>query len=200
MKRADRDILIYRAPWKVALSANKMMLLAAVIISFVAMAEKRRRKQRKKSKRFKNSLLNEFRQEVLIGIFFLLGIFLVVEDLDIKVAVYHGIISAFQWVVQLFNRMVQGIMDIFQTVEGSDIVGYLLILMAITLFSLRVRNKAIDRYNELIVCPECGSDLHMVHRNWFQRLIGKLFFMKIRRYHCKSCEFDGLRLRSSKSR
>lgn len=163
------------------------------------MAE-RRRKQRKKSKRFKDSLLNAFRQEVLIGFLFILGIFLVVEDMEIKVFIYHSIVSGFQWIVRLFNSMVQGVIDIFQTFEGSDIVGYLLITIAFLLYGNRIRTKAIERYHELTECPECGSELHMVHRNWFQRAFGKVFFLKIRRYRCKSCEFDGLRLRSSKSR
>lgn len=159
-----------------------------------------RHRHRRKSKRFKNSFFGAFKQEFLIGILFLLGVFLLVEDLEIKEAIYNGILNFFRWISESFSSLVEKILEVIQSFEGSDIVGNLLIIMAIVLFIIRIRSKAIERYGELSRCPECDAELVRVHRNAFQRLTGDLFRLKIQRYRCKSCDFDGLRIRSLRSR
>lgn len=163
------------------------------------MPEKKRRR-RSKSKRFKTSLLAAFRQEVIIGVLFLLGVFLIVEDMEIKVTVYHFLVGLVQGIANLFNAMLQGIIDFFREFESSDIVGYILIFIAFVLYGNRIRNRTIERYSELPECPECGSELNRVHRNSFQKSVGTVLRVKIRRYRCKSCDFDGLRIRRMQSR
>jgi hypothetical protein len=160
----------------------------------------RKRKEKKSSKRFNNSVFNAFKQEFFIGFLFILGVFLLVEDMDIKIFVYNFIVSSAKNIVSFFNAIVGAILEFFRTFESSDIVGYILIASAFFLFIIRIRNKAIMRYTELDVCPDCGSELHRVHRNSFQKTVGVLLRLKVSRYSCKSCDFDGLRLRPIKSR
>ncbi len=160
--------------------------------------EKQRR--RKRSKRFEKSLVRAFSVEIMIGLIFLFGVFLLFEDMEIKTTVFHGIVSFFQWTTNGFSSLLGAILGTADAFETSDIVGTTLIIIAFLLLTYRVRQKAILRFHELSECPDCGCDLIHVHRNNLQKLAGWMFLLKIRRYSCKECDFEGLRMRSKKSR
>ncbi|MCF6237519.1 MAG: hypothetical protein L3J79_01680 [Candidatus Marinimicrobia bacterium] len=156
--------------------------------------------RKRSSKRHERSLLREFSLEIFIGILFLFGAFLLYEDMEIKSAVFQGLISFRQGVSSIFSGLVKSFVDTVDAFESSDIVGTILILMSFVLLAHRARQKALIRYGELAVCPECGDDLTQVHRNTLQKLTGRIFRLKIRRYNCKSCDYDGLRIRRLGSR
>ncbi|NQV29643.1 MAG: transposase family protein [Candidatus Marinimicrobia bacterium] len=158
------------------------------------------KRHRKKSSRHEKSLIREFRIEILIGVLFLIGVFLLFEQMEIKSVVFKGIVSFFQSITQGFSDFLGSLLEATDLFETSDIVGSILILLALLLLLFRVRQKAIVRFYELTECPECGSDLLHVHRNQFQRVFGFIFRLKIRRYQCKNCEYDGVRMRAMKSR
>ena len=158
------------------------------------------KRRRKKSIRHEKSLISEFRFEILIGILFLFGVFLLFEQMEIKSIVFKGIVSFFQSITQGFSDFLGTLLETTDLFETSDIVGSLLILIAFLLLTYRVRQKSIIRYYELTTCPECGGNLVHVHRNQLQRITGFIFRLKIRRYQCKQCDFDGLRMRAMKSR
>ena len=157
-------------------------------------------KRRRTTKRHEKSIFREFSVEIIIGIIFLFGVFLLFEQMEVKTYVFQAIVGMFQAVTQAFSRLVSAILGTADIFETSDIVGALLILVAFFLLSFRVRQKAIIRLHDLDECPECGGDLIHVHRTVIQRIASKLFRLKIRRYQCKSCDFQGLRMRALKSR
>ena len=156
--------------------------------------------RRRRSKRHEKSIIREFSIEVIIGVIFLFGVFLLFEEMEIKTYVFHGIVTFFQPITQGFSRLLGFILGTAEEFETSDIVGTMLILIAFMLLTYRVRQKAIIRFHDLDACPDCGGDLQHVHRNLIQRIASSLFLIKIRRYHCKSCDFDGLRMRAKQSR
>ncbi|NQV50919.1 MAG: hypothetical protein HQ507_10490 [Candidatus Marinimicrobia bacterium] len=49
-------------------------------------------RKRRKSKRHDKSVIREFRVEILIGILFLFGVFLLFEQMEIKTIVFKGIV------------------------------------------------------------------------------------------------------------
>lgn len=154
----------------------------------------------RKSKRHEKSIVREFSMEIFIGFIFLIGVFLLFEKMEIKSYVFNGIVSFFQAITRAFSDFLGTILGATEIFETSDIVGTILIMVAFFMLSFRVRQKAILRFHELSVCPDCGGDLIHIHRTIIQRIASKLFFLKIRRYQCKSCGFQGLRMRAVKSR
>ncbi|MCF7923317.1 MAG: transposase family protein [Candidatus Marinimicrobia bacterium] len=156
--------------------------------------------RRRKSKRHQKSIIREFSMEIFIGVLFLFGVFLLFEQMEIKSYMFNGIVSFFQAITHAFSQFFGSILGAAEIFETSDIVGTLLIVVAFFLFTFRVRQKAILRFHELSACPECGGDLLHIHRTLIQRIASRIFFLKIRRYQCKSCEFQGLRMRAVKSR
>jgi predicted RNA-binding Zn-ribbon protein involved in translation (DUF1610 family) len=51
-----------------------------------------------------------------------------------------------------------------------------------------------------MTCPNCGSDIHRVHRHTADRIAN--WFVPVRRYRCwnKECEWSGLRVVGSARR
>jgi len=157
-------------------------------------------KRRRKTKRHEKSIFREFSIEIIIGVIFLFGVFLLFERMEIKSYVFHGIVGTLKSITDAFSDMLGSILGIADVFETSDIVGVSLIIIAFLLLTVRVRQKAIIRYHDLDECPECSGDLMHIHRNMPQRMFSKIFLLKIRRYKCKSCDFEGFRMRASKSR
>ncbi|MBT3228278.1 MAG: hypothetical protein HOG76_03230 [Candidatus Marinimicrobia bacterium] len=156
-------------------------------------------RRRKKSKRFERSIIREFSAEIMIGIIFFFGIFLLYEEMEIKTYVFEGVVSDFQYITHGISHFMSTLLGRAEEYETSDIVGSTLIFIAFNLLISRIRQKSILILSELTECPECGDDLVLVHRNVFQRIYGFVFRVKIRRFHCQSCDYDGLRVRSPKS-
>lgn len=156
-------------------------------------------RRRKKSKHFERSIIREFSAEIMIGIIFFFGIFLLYEEMEIKTYVFEGVVSDFQYITHGISHFMSTLLGRAEEYETSDIVGSTLIFIAFNLLISRIRQKSILILSELTECPECGDDLVLVHRNVFQRIYGFVFRVKIRRFHCQSCDYDGLRVRSPKS-
>ena len=156
-------------------------------------------RRRKKSKRFERSIIREFSAEIMIGIIFFFGIFLLYEEMEIKTYVFEGVVSGFQYITHGISHFMSTLLGRAEEYETSDIVGSTLIFIAFNLLISRIRQKSILILSELTECPECGDDLVLVQRNVFQRIYGFVFRVKIRRFHCQSCDYDGLRVRSPKS-
>ncbi|MBT3826176.1 MAG: hypothetical protein HOD43_07760 [Candidatus Marinimicrobia bacterium] len=135
----------------------------------------------------------------MIGIIFFFGIFLLYEEMEIKTYVFEGVVSDFQYITHGISHFMSTLLGRAEEYETSDIVGSTLIFIAFNLLISRIRQKSILILSELTECPECGDDLVLVHRNVFQRIYGFVFRVKIRRFHCQSCDYDGLRVRSPKS-
>ena len=163
------------------------------------MTEKRR-KHRRRSKRHERSFLNHFWFEILIAFLFLFGVFLLFEDMELKSMIFHGVLGIFRGISNAFSSFLSAILGGLTVIETSDIVGTILIIIALILLAFRARQKAIERYGELTSCPECNGDLIHIHRNRLQRITSTLLRLKIRRYRCKECSFEGLRIRSKNAR
>lgn len=158
------------------------------------------KKRRRKTRRHEKSIFREFSVEIFIGIMFLFGVFLLFERMEIKSYVFNGIVGLFKTVTTSFSNAISSVLGLTEVFETSDIVGVALIVIAFLLLTVRVRQKTIIRYHDLDSCPECEEDLIHIHRNPLQRLASKIFFLKIRRYKCKSCDFEGFRIRAARTR
>ncbi len=151
-----------------------------------------RKKQHKT--RHEKSLWKEFQSEIFIAFLFLLGVFLIVEKLEIKQTVFHSLRAMIQWAAREISTTARFIATLLAEVETSDIVGIILIFAALFLMVGRLRRKVIRRYEHLYSCPRCGNDLRRIHRSPFQKVMQVLFFVRIKHYTCKKCDFRGVQV------
>ncbi|HJM96343.1 MAG TPA: hypothetical protein QF698_09735 [Candidatus Marinimicrobia bacterium] len=153
------------------------------------------RKGIKKHKR-QGSFISEYNYEITIVVLIALGIFLLVEDLEIKHYMYLGL----RWFLFSIGDIIKGIRDNIilllekDLFELSDLVGISLILFALYLAAKRWRDREIERYSELSICPKCGGKLQRVQRTPKQKIISFFYVAQVKNYSCRECEFKGIKM------
>jgi hypothetical protein len=142
--------------------------------------------------------LKENTTEIIATGIILIGIFLVVEQFQIR----HVILSTVNNVV---NPILSGLEKIITSVSGreaalttTDALGIFLILLAagFIVFRIRYRFRTDKRWGTEL-CPKCSSPIRREHRSGWDRLLGATFLPEARRYRCvdTQCGWSGLRRR-----
>ena len=153
------------------------------------------RKGIKKQKR-QESFIREYNYEITIVVLIALGIFLLVEDLEIKHYMYLGL----RWFLFSIGDIIKGIRDNVilllekDLFELSDLVGISLILFALHLAAKRWRDREIERYPDIKECPNCGGKLQRVQRTPKQKIISFLYVAQVKHYSCRSCTYAGIKM------
>ena len=153
------------------------------------------RKGIKKHKR-QGSFISEYNYEITIVVLIAIGIFLLVEDLEIKHYMYLGL----RWFLFSIGDIIKGIRDNIilllekDLFELSDLVGISLILFALHLAAKRWRDREIERYSELSICPKCGGKLQRVQRTPKQKIVSFFYVAQVKNYSCRECEFKGIKM------
>lgn len=150
--------------------------------------------KKKHRRRHKESFWSEFRFEIFIAFLFLLGVFLLVEQMEIKVTLFHWITYSLRSMAKGIYGLASRIRDLMIQVETSDIVGIVLIITAVILLALRFRKKIIYRYSQLYSCPDCKGELRRTHRTMKHKILEFILFVRIKHYHCKQCSYSGIRI------
>jgi hypothetical protein len=147
--------------------------------------------------KFMKKVVKEYRIEFSALLVFLLGIFLVLEQLEIrktaKIWLASILASLRNWVV---GSTFTSLKTYFKTFSLSDLLGWGLILLTIGFIIWRVRYRFLKSPHWTgTVCPECGGVLHRVHRTSWDKVVSKLFLPHARRYRCftPGCGWSGLR-------
>ena len=142
-----------------------------------------------------NTFYKEYSFEIKVIILFTLGIFLLVEKLEIK----QSIVGFIRIILITAGRAIEwsrdSIIFLINQFEPSDIVGISLILYVFYLVANRWRDRMIERYTDLSSCPLCGSlELHRIRKNWNHRVISILYFVSVKHYECKKCSHKEIKL------
>ena len=142
-----------------------------------------------------NTFYKEYSFEIKVIILFALGIFLLVEKLEIK----QSIVGFIRIILITAGRAIEwsrdSIIFLINQFEPSDIVGISLILYVFYLVANRWRDRMIERYTDLSSCPLCGSlELHRIRKNWNHRVISILYFVSVKHYECKKCSHKEIKL------
>ena len=141
------------------------------------------------SKRSTNSLFHEYNFEIKVTSLMALGIFLLVENMEIK----HFIYEIIKNVAFSFGDLVKLIGSIFlvliKKIEISDLVGLVLIGLAGFLITLRTRIRLLTKYQKIQECPECkpGYKLKRIQKKLKHRIINIILRLRVYNYQCQKC-------------
>jgi hypothetical protein len=136
----------------------------------------------------------EYNFEITVVVLIALGVFLLIEDLEIKHYLYEFIKVIFFTIGKFIKLLQNGSIFIIEKFEISDLVGISLILLALFLIANRWRERLIERHSILRICPDCNGDLQRIKRDLNQKVTGLIYFLTVKNYHCKSCNFKGFKL------
>ena len=136
----------------------------------------------------------EYNFEITVVVLIGLGVFLLVEDLEIKYFLYEFIKIIFFTIGNFIKLLRDTSIFIIDKFEISDLVGISLILLALFLIANRWRERMIERHSVLRNCPDCNGDLQRIKRDFNQKMTGYVYFLTVKNYRCKSCNFKGFKL------
>ena len=142
-----------------------------------------------------NVFYKEYSFEIKVVILFTLGIFLLVEELEIKQYIFEFIRILFFTIGNGIKWLRDLILFLIKQFEVSDIVGISLILYVVYLIANRWRDRMIERYTNLSSCPLCGSiELHRIRKNWNHKIMSIFYFVNVKHYECKKCSHKKIKL------
>ena len=151
-----------------------------------------RTRKRKRIKEDKITYYQEYNFEILVLGLFGLGFFLLWEKWNIKSIAWRTVTYAALRITTFLRDISVRAGEIISGVETSDIIGIVLILIALVLVLNRARNRIIDHHPNLSSCPKCDTDLRRTHRKLKHKIQGWFLICRIKRFKCKSCPFDGI--------
>ena len=154
------------------------------------MAQKRKGITKQKHKPF----FSEYSFELKVVILFALGIFLLIEDLEIKNYTQTFIRFIMFTIGDIIVWLRDNTLFIIKQFEVSDLVGISLIIYVLYLIAERWRERMIERFSELRNCPQCGSDLNRIHKELKHIIMSYIYFLQVKHYHCTSCSYKGIKL------
>ena len=139
----------------------------------------------------KHSAVVEFvlrnRLDLSIALLFVFGVFLLLERMEIKETIWAWTRG---WVIAIY-RFIANLFGTVGGLEGSDLIGMTLIILALVLLIVRTRRALIANHPALEECPVCGGELYRTHRQTPQRILESVLSVRIKNYSCKDCDFTG---------
>ena len=151
-------------------------------------------RKRKRIYKIRKSFHQQYNFELLVFGLFLMGFFLLWEPWQIKTIVGGFITSATRTIVNYIMDITVRMGATISKVETSDLIGLLLILIAVILILIRARNRIIRNHPSLSSCFKCEGDLRRTHRKMKHKLLEILLFCKVKQYSCRKCSFKGIAL------
>lgn len=149
-------------------------------------------KHHEKQRRSIRSTLKHHWFEISVLVMMAMGIFLLVEQLEIKELIWRGLVSCARSIADGAQWLWGKAVDVVAPVEASDIVGALLLLTAFVMTVHRGRLRAIKRHpdlDQLEGCPDCGGAIERVRRTSGDRFTELVLWINIRRYACTKCSY-----------
>jgi hypothetical protein len=139
--------------------------------------------------------IREYRIELVAAFMALLGIFLLVEQMEIRVTIFRIMSLVWRTVGETVVGVVRAVIYRLLHIRPSDLLGLVLILLSIIIVVWRVRVRVLQRLAGS-TCPVCGGDLRRGRRDWLDRLASLL--LPVRPYRCrnKECRWQGLRVQT----
>lgn len=145
------------------------------------------------------SFWSEWRFELVMALVVMLGLFLILERMQIREAVAGWWAAAAESLKMAGSGFLRRVGRFLQDVTLSDLMGYALLAAALVLFYIRGRWRLMTmaRFTAR-VCPKCGHGLHRVHRRPSDRLVN--IVVPVARYRCRNpeCDWRGLRVKKAR--
>ncbi len=151
--------------------------------------------KRKKIKHRRKSFIKRYSFELLILFLILTGVFLLVENMEIKSIIIYYVTGLMKFGLQFFQSIITSLSGFIQSREGSDIIGMGLIFLAIILLYFRYRKMILTEWNSGKNCPECESKMVRKRKESKHKILAKIFFLKVRHYFCAKCNESKLNFR-----
>jgi len=146
---------------------------------------------RRKSGRSATRFWSEWRLELTAIVIIGVGVFLLVENLDMSEMVQDWILGLLHSLAEIFFAVIDAASGLLRP---SNLLGMALMMAGVGLLIWRTRVRvARMAHLQATSCPSCGSSaLEKRHRRLWERIVSLI--VPVRRYRCRSCGWSGWRV------
>lgn len=140
--------------------------------------------------------LREYLPEIFILLIIPVGIFLLVEEINISDLVSNTVVNVQAFLQTSPMEAKNRVVDFFATISPSNILGWSLIVVANIFLLWRIRDRYLkSEHWRGTTCPVCSGQIKRIHRSTTDRILGKTLLPGARRYQCMNpgCKWNGLR-------
>ena len=148
-----------------------------------------KRKRKKSNTKKEASFFKEYNFEITVFVMFLLGVFLLVEKMEISHTLFQIIKNTIFLFADFIKVIRDSIYDILRWLELSDLVGVILILFALYLIMLRIRVRLLMLYPKIYECMNCDNKnkLKRIPKRLKHRIIHFALRLRVYYYQCDDC-------------
>ena len=148
-----------------------------------------KRKRKKSKSKQKVSFFKEYNFEVTVFSMFLLGVFLLVENMEISQTLFKIIKTTIFLFADLVKAIRNSIYNTLNWLELSDLVGVFLIIFALYLIALRIRVRLLMLYPKIYECQNCDNKnkLKRIPKRLKHRVIDFALRLRVYYYQCDDC-------------
>ncbi len=148
-----------------------------------------KRKRKKSNSKKEVSFLKEYNFEITVFVIFVLGVFLLVEKMEITQTLFKVIKATIFLFADLIKAIRDSIYDALGWIELSDLVGVILILFALYLIALRIRIRLLMLYPKNTECQYCDNKnkLKRIRKKLKHRIIHFALRLRVYYYQCDNC-------------
>ena len=154
------------------------------------MKQKRKGATKSKYKLF----LNDFNFEIKVILLLALGIFLLIEELEIK----NSFFELIKLIIFNISKVIQWILNksafFITRFEFSDIVGISILLYVFYLIANRSRERLFNRFPNLNNCSKCNGKIHRIRKKWNHKVLSYVYFITVKHYQCTECNYQEIKL------
>ena len=147
------------------------------------------RKRKKSSNQNGVSFFKEYNFEITVFSMFLLGVFLLVEKMEISQTLFKIIKATIFLFADFIKSIRDSIYNILSWLELSDLVGVILILFALYLIALRIRFRLLMLYPKVYECQNCDNKnkLKRIPKRIKHHIIHFVLRLGVYYYQCEDC-------------
>ena len=148
-----------------------------------------KRKRKKSNSKKEVSFFKEYNFEITVFVMFLLGVFLLVEKMEIASTLFRIIKTSIFLFADFIKAIRNLIYDTLRWLELSDLVGVILILFALYLIMLRIRVRLLILYPKIYKCLNCDNKnkLKRIPKRLKHRIIHFALRLRVYYYQCDAC-------------
>jgi len=148
-----------------------------------------KRKRKKSNTKNEVSFFKEYNFELTVLGMFLLGVFLLVEKMEISQTLFKIIKATIFLFADFIKSIRDSIYNILGWLELSDLVGVILILFALYLIALRMRVRLQMLYPKVYECQNCDNKnkLKRIPKRLKHRIIHFALRLSVYYYQCDDC-------------
>tara|TARA_B100000989_G_scaffold248769_1_gene196284 strand:- start:447 stop:932 length:486 start_codon:yes stop_codon:yes gene_type:complete len=148
-----------------------------------------KRKRKKSNSKKEISFFKEYNFEITVFAMFVLGVFLLVEKMEISQTLFKFIKTTIFLFADLIKAIRDSIYDTLSWLELSDLVGVVLILFASYLIALRIRVRLLMLYPKIYECQYCDNKnkLKRIPKKLKHRIIHFALRLRVYYYQCDNC-------------